>query len=133
LYCLLCMVWFLLIRFRLRWFFFFFQAEDGIRDADVTGVQTCALPISRPSSPPGPFERVVERSTELVEEFVYLILRNDQRWTDRNRLADVSRDQAVFLRASGAIRGHRSLRIERRLCRFVRDDFHRTDHTDAAR
>src|SRR3989442_9552956 len=27
--------------------FFFFQAEDGIRDADVTGVQTCALPIFR--------------------------------------------------------------------------------------
>src|SRR6266498_5810564 len=25
---------------------FFFRAEDGIRDADVTGVQTCALPIS---------------------------------------------------------------------------------------
>src|SRR2546427_7037653 len=29
-------------------FFFFFQAEDGIRDLTVTGVQTCALPISRP-------------------------------------------------------------------------------------
>src|SRR5256885_5393468 len=28
-------------------FFFFFQAEDGIRDYKVTGVQTCALPISR--------------------------------------------------------------------------------------
>src|SRR6266540_5538094 len=28
-------------------FFFFFQAEDGIRDRDVTGVQTCALPIYR--------------------------------------------------------------------------------------
>src|SRR5260370_21582332 len=28
--------------------FFFFQAEDGIRDSSVTGVQTCALPISRP-------------------------------------------------------------------------------------
>src|SRR5216683_7202107 len=27
-------------------FFFFFQAEDGIRDLIVTGVQTCALPIS---------------------------------------------------------------------------------------
>src|SRR2546430_5987794 len=27
--------------------FFFFQAEDGIRDLTVTGVQTCALPISR--------------------------------------------------------------------------------------
>src|SRR5205809_362702 len=26
---------------------FFFQAEDGIRDVAVTGVQTCALPISR--------------------------------------------------------------------------------------
>src|SRR5216683_6675387 len=27
--------------------FFFFQAEDGIRDLIVTGVQTCALPISK--------------------------------------------------------------------------------------
>src|SRR5437762_9123871 len=27
-------------------YFFFFQAEDGIRDTSVTGVQTCALPIS---------------------------------------------------------------------------------------
>src|SRR5256886_9940335 len=29
---------------------FFFQAEDGIRDLTVTGVQTCALPISRSAS-----------------------------------------------------------------------------------
>src|ERR1022692_1734380 len=29
----------------LKSFFFFFQAEDGIRDYKVTGVQTCALPI----------------------------------------------------------------------------------------
>src|SRR5437773_8461941 len=36
--------------------FFFFQAEDGIRDRDVTGVQTCALPISR--------VRLVSRSGE---------------------------------------------------------------------
>src|SRR5437867_8965302 len=45
--------------------FFFFQAEDGIRDRTVTGVQTCALPISarrvrrrdrprRPAPPPPP-------------------------------------------------------------------------------
>src|SRR5438034_6986957 len=34
------MVWFYVV------FFFFFQAEDGIRDHCVTGVQTCALPIS---------------------------------------------------------------------------------------
>src|SRR3989442_4508170 len=32
-------------RMTYRSFLFFFQAEDGIRDADVTGVQTCALPI----------------------------------------------------------------------------------------
>src|SRR5690606_40491201 len=32
--------------------FFFFQAEDGIRDFHVTGVQTCALPIC-PSGTPG--------------------------------------------------------------------------------
>src|SRR5215217_6443770 len=34
------------------YFFFFFQAEDGIRDIGVTGVQTCALPISL--APAGP-------------------------------------------------------------------------------
>src|SRR2546427_6986802 len=49
--------------------FFFFQAEDGIRDLTVTGVQTCALPIYRdrgrlrgdprdqPRDPPGPSRR----------------------------------------------------------------------------
>src|SRR5690625_6924305 len=31
--------------YRLLSFFFFFKAEDGIRDGHVTGVQTCALPI----------------------------------------------------------------------------------------
>src|SRR5438552_8769809 len=34
-------------------FFFFFQAEDGIRDDLVTGVQTCALPISILTAPHG--------------------------------------------------------------------------------
>src|SRR2546427_7979206 len=33
-------------------FFFFFQAEDGIRDLTVTGVQTCALPIWIWTTPP---------------------------------------------------------------------------------
>src|SRR5256885_1232250 len=36
---------------------FFFQAEDGIRDYKVTGVQTCALPISGPT-PAGPYRTV---------------------------------------------------------------------------
>src|SRR5207249_5580071 len=34
------------VRARRAMIFFFFQAEDGIRDRNVTGVQTCALPIS---------------------------------------------------------------------------------------
>src|SRR5438034_11143611 len=37
---------------RIRVVFFFFQAEDGIRDHCVTGVQTCALPICRGSQVP---------------------------------------------------------------------------------
>src|SRR2546430_6767905 len=57
-------------------FFFFFQAEDGIRDLTVTGVQTCALPISlrstrdrrsRGATPPragARRERRGDRSTE---------------------------------------------------------------------
>src|SRR5438876_8556620 len=59
--------------------FFFFQAEDGIRDGRVTGVQTCALPIwSRsardaagqyrraPLPPPGLFSRDL-RCTKIVQ------------------------------------------------------------------
>src|SRR2546421_375047 len=38
--CFVCML------YSRIFFFFFFQAEDGIRDLIVTGVQTCALPIS---------------------------------------------------------------------------------------
>src|SRR5437016_12621598 len=36
--------------------FFFFQAEDGIRDWSVTGVQTCALPISHTPTPLNPLK-----------------------------------------------------------------------------
>src|SRR5687767_15400901 len=58
--------------FLICFFFFFFQAEDGIRDKLVTGVQTCALPICarardnygeplRPSRCPAPLPRYDER------------------------------------------------------------------------
>ena len=40
-----CCLGFLIINSYVRYLFFFFQAEDGIRDRLVTGVQTCALPI----------------------------------------------------------------------------------------
>src|SRR5437763_10635638 len=39
-------------------FIFFFQAEDGIRDTSVTGVQTCALPICIGSA--GGYRMIVE-------------------------------------------------------------------------
>src|SRR5256714_12622700 len=47
-----------------EYFFFFFQAEDGIRDKLVTGVQTCALPISNRDahvpSEPGQEQRALD-------------------------------------------------------------------------
>src|SRR5947208_3890846 len=49
-------------------FFFFFQAEDGIRDDLVTGVQTCALPILFPISRP---RRI--RNQLAVNEFLPLL------------------------------------------------------------
>src|SRR3712207_414531 len=45
--------------------FFFFQAEDGIRDIGVTGVQTCALPIS---------QQMVEKVLELPEKTRFMVL-----------------------------------------------------------
>src|SRR5437868_11209158 len=45
-YCSFFFFFFFFLYFFLLFFFFFFQAEDGIRDRNVTGVQTCALPIS---------------------------------------------------------------------------------------
>src|SRR5438046_8372017 len=43
---------------------FFFQAEDGIRDWSVTGVQTCALPISRGVRAPGLGQRRLGRGRD---------------------------------------------------------------------
>src|SRR2546430_9242942 len=47
------------VTLRLVLFFFFFQAEDGIRDLTVTGVQTCALPICS------------EHALQLIEQIVH--------------------------------------------------------------
>src|SRR5256886_6316849 len=47
---------------------FFFQAEDGIRDLTVTGVQTCALPISPKAGPV--VRRTVARFADTVEAII---------------------------------------------------------------
>src|SRR2546430_13583538 len=41
---------------------FFFQAEDGIRDLTVTGVQTCALPISSPLEAKTQLSKLVDQA-----------------------------------------------------------------------
>src|SRR5439155_8324681 len=50
------------IRLILTMCFFFFQAEDGIRDGHVTGVQTCALPISSTVPDVGAARPAINRS-----------------------------------------------------------------------
>src|SRR5207248_7296026 len=60
------------------YFFFFFQAEDGIRDRTVTGVQTCALPISLIVSPPKAGKTILlqKLANSIIENHpeVYLIV-----------------------------------------------------------
>src|SRR4051794_41376457 len=51
-------------------FFFFFQAEDGIRDGRETGVQTCALPISWPAGGEMKRELSIERCWSRVADTV---------------------------------------------------------------
>src|SRR5256885_6915500 len=68
-------------------YFFFFQAEDGIRDYKVTGVQTCALPISNyalcgPSEEQGvqtQLETWVARLLRRVEWTYYEWMRSEER------------------------------------------------------
>src|SRR5256884_6485478 len=69
--------------YNVRGCFFFFQAEDGIRDVAVTGVQTCALPISgikdgtyvwidrdmKAGVRLGPFEPAVPMPADVVAKF----------------------------------------------------------------
>src|SRR5438270_9296858 len=61
-------------------FCFFFQAEDGIRDLTVTGVQTCALPILRRR---GEDER---RRADLVDGVLGVPLQESHEVAPRNRV-----------------------------------------------
>src|SRR5256884_1241523 len=50
--------------------FFFFQAEDGIRDVAVTGVQTCALPIYFSWSDPASIVKVRTRKNSVTRQLL---------------------------------------------------------------
>src|SRR5256885_5511954 len=78
-------------------FFFFFQAEDGIRDYKVTGVQTCALPILEVELD----RRHLPRTTDGVAR-----LHRDLRPVERT---------APFVHDE--IEVHRPRRLSQRLCR----------------
>src|SRR2546430_1864815 len=96
-------------------FILFFQAEDGIRDLTVTGVQTCALPISRRRDSMGgkrlnavPPQRIVERGVALVPEgrrlFARMTVRENlelgafTRRAQTERRAQIERVHAIFPR-----------------------------------
>src|SRR5699024_11645643 len=54
--------------------FFFFQAEDGIRDRNVTGVQTCALPILKKWKPMQANIGIVNGLCKKFVDFTLLVL-----------------------------------------------------------
>src|SRR5688572_31400932 len=74
-----------MVRVGVGWVFFF-QAEDGIRDLTVTGVQTCALPIYRaPAAGMGVIVGVVKETEfdePLIEAPVQIVGRKNQALTD---------------------------------------------------
>src|SRR5258706_8436574 len=85
--------------------FFFFQAEDGIRDWSVTGVQTCALPISRGTRRARPSYRRARRRGCPACASIQLQQR-----------ASVAREVALLLRPGDLERIHR-VEIGRASCR----------------
>src|SRR2546430_7584334 len=74
--------------------FFFFQAEDGIRDLTVTGVQTCALPIFGEAERPTAADAAVRLQIRTGDE----LLRR-RRWAFRLRRG---RRCSVLLRVTAA-------------------------------
>src|SRR2546421_928809 len=74
--------------------FFFFQAEDGIRDLIVTGVQTCALPILFERIEPPPYARVVPGAFKAPDSSVVVPTLVDPR-IDYSRVVLFTPDQPV--------------------------------------
>src|SRR2546430_13197137 len=71
---------------------FFFQAEDGIRDLTVTGVQTCALPISAPQNNralrQAAFQALVQvvRKQRVITEPLARVIERDQQGIEVSQL-----------------------------------------------
>src|SRR5438876_7158898 len=73
---------------RFSWRLFFFQAEDGIRDGRVTGVQTCALPICALELLQGTLEVLILRSLQVAPNHAYGISQFLERQSEYEFLVD---------------------------------------------
>src|SRR5690606_25366321 len=90
---------------------FFFQAEDGIRDFHVTGVQTCALPISNRCAPaptttfsvPSP-----KRSRQCPDRALRFSAVRSNSWTCQSRRRKPPPYETFFLPAGGSGRLRRA-------------------------
>src|SRR5260370_34025244 len=76
-------------------FLFFFQAEDGIRDSSVTGVQTCALPIYR-AQQLTPQYSVLLINLAIAENATKQSALAEQHFKDALRLAPSSPDSYTY-------------------------------------
>src|SRR5690606_40164090 len=90
-----------------EFFFFFFQAEDGIRDFHVTGVQTCALPICKSSRPCSPLASTRARTSRMRPRRSTPIWRGPRRLrtgrTRRNGIGRTSPERSRRLRRSCSV------------------------------
>src|SRR5229473_1261492 len=74
-------------------FFFFFQAEDGIRDKLVTGVQTCALPISSWNA--GATSILGYEASEMIDQPIFRIIPPELHEEERQILARLERGERI--------------------------------------
>src|SRR5690625_6650918 len=73
---------------------FFFQAEDGIRDGHVTGVQTCALPISQASLPQNKIVEIDNLLRQIEEEQEALKNQNvELQYQEKIEMANIAADR----------------------------------------
>src|SRR5439155_5422100 len=125
--------------------FFFFQAEDGIRDGHVTGVQTCALPILQFSGPCGRLagdllhytirdfgehEANVERYSALAAQQMFEA--GKRHWRGAWWLATPWSFFQNFILRGGFLDGHRGALISRMAARTVRLKYEKLGKLTAA-
>src|SRR5699024_11983459 len=100
--------------------FFFFQAEDGIRARNVTGVQTCALPISKMKTKKR--LRISSRKSSLITMHRFPLERSEER-----RVGKECRAGGAAEREKRNERGRRADEAERRR-RGIREESTRRPH-----